>query len=79
MQTPKPGDRIRLISMPDDPDPIKPGVTGIVTAVRPHDFGLWGRWTQIDVEWDNGRKLMLSVPPDRYIVILADAEKLEQP
>ncbi len=69
MQTPKRGDRIRLISMPDDPDPIKPGATGAVTAVRPYRFGLHGPWTQIDVDWDNGRKLMLSVPPDEWELV----------
>ena len=66
MNVPKVGDRIRLIHMPDDPDPIKPGATGTVTAVRPHDFGFPSPWTQIDVAWDNGRKLMLSVPPDEW-------------
>jgi hypothetical protein len=39
MNTPKPGDRIRLIHMPDDPDPIKTGAMGTVTAVRLQSFG----------------------------------------
>jgi integrase len=43
--------------MPEDPDPIPPGSTGTVTAVRQHRT-----WAQVDVEWDNGRKLMLAVP-----------------
>jgi hypothetical protein len=34
LTTPKPGDRIRLVAMFDDPDPITPGTTGTVTAVR---------------------------------------------
>ncbi|MGB7346266.1 MAG: DUF4314 domain-containing protein [Pirellulaceae bacterium] len=60
MMTPlKLGDRIRLLSMTDDPDPIPIGATGTVT-------GLYAQsgWIQIDVEWDNGRSLMLSIPPD---------------
>lgn len=59
-----PGDRIRLVVMPQDPDPVQPGTTGTVAAIRPHRT-----WTQVDVDWDNGRKLMLSVPPDQYEII----------
>ena len=55
-----PGDRIRLISMADDPDPIPVGATGIVAGVYPHHG-----WTQVDVDWDSGRSLMLSIPPDQ--------------
>ncbi|TWU28040.1 DUF4314 domain-containing protein [Novipirellula artificiosorum] len=55
----KPGDRIRLISMTDDPDPIPAGTLGEVVGVYPH-----GDWTQVDVDWENGRSLMLSIPPD---------------
>ena len=65
IQLPRHGDRIRLVSMLDDPDPIRPGTTGTVTHVSCHD---WGRqsWTQISVAWDNGRTLMLVVPPDEF-------------
>jgi hypothetical protein len=69
MITPKPGDRIRVIAMPDDPHPIPPGTTGSVTAVR-H----MGTWSQVDVDWDNGRQLMLVVPPDQIEVIGPAAE-----
>lgn len=55
----KPGDRIRLVAMGDDPDPIEPGATGTITGIRN-----MGEWLQIDVQWDNGRSVMLSVPPD---------------
>lgn len=58
----KPGDRIRLLEM-DDPDPIPVGATGTVVAVYQH-----GDWFQVDVDWDNGRTLMLTVPPDRVEV-----------
>ena len=56
----KAGDRVRLIEMGDDPNPIPAGTTGTVAGVYPqHD------WLQLDVEWNNGRSLMLSIPPDR--------------
>ncbi|WP_442511627.1 DUF4314 domain-containing protein [Novipirellula sp. SH528] len=55
----KAGDRVRLVSMTDDPDPIPAGTTGTVVGVYPHS-----EWTQVDVDWDNGRALMLSIPPD---------------
>jgi hypothetical protein len=64
MTTPQPGDRIRLVAMPDDPDPVPSGTAGTVTAVRQH-----GTWAQVDVAWDNGRTLMLVVPPDQCKVI----------
>jgi Domain of unknown function (DUF4314) len=55
------GDRIRLLAMPDDPDPVPAGTCGVITDVHAHSD-----WMQIEVEWDNGRKLMLTVPPDRF-------------
>ncbi|MBB3204973.1 hypothetical protein FHS27_000740 [Rhodopirellula rubra] len=55
----KVGDRVRLISMTDDPDPIPAGTIGTVAGVYPHSD-----WTQVDVDWDGGRSLMLSIPPD---------------
>ena len=61
------GDRIRLISMPEDPDPIPAGSLGNVRAIHPHHG-----WTQIEVDWDNGRQLMLSMPDD-VIEVLATA------
>lgn len=53
------GDRIRLVSMPNDPDPIPVGTAGTVAGIHPQRD-----WTQIDVNWDNGRTLMLSIPDD---------------
>ncbi len=55
----KPGDRIRLVEM-DDPDPVPVGSLGTITSIRN-----MRHWMQIDVQWDSGRSLMLSVPPDR--------------
>jgi hypothetical protein len=68
MTAPQPGDRIRLVTMPDDPDPIPPGSIGTVTAVRQHRT-----WSQVDVAWDNGRTLMLVAPPDQFAVMVPSA------
>lgn len=65
MTPPRPGDRIRLIAMPDDPNPVPVGSTGTVTFVKEHGSGARA-WLQIGVDWDNGRGLMLSVPPDEW-------------
>ena len=61
----KTGDRVRLISMPEDPDPIPVGMEGTVLHVHDH-----GDWTQVEVAWDNGRKLMLTLPEDEVTVIV---------
>jgi hypothetical protein len=74
MTTPQPGDRIRLVAMPDDPDPIPAGSTGIVTAVRKCGSG-GSAWIQVDVDWDNGRKLMLSLPTDQFEVLAGGVKK----
>ena len=60
------GERIRLISMPEDPDPIPAGSLGTVCAIHPHHG-----WTQIEVDWDNGRQLMLSLPDDVIEILTA--------
>ncbi|TWU39345.1 DUF4314 domain-containing protein [Novipirellula artificiosorum] len=67
----KVGDRVRLLSMADDPDPIPAGSTGTVVGVYPH-----GDWTQVDVDWDCGRSLMLSMPPDQVEIV---STKPDQP
>jgi len=69
MPSPRPGDRIRLVAMPDDPDPIPPGTIGTITSVWQHRT-----WAQVDVNWDNGRKLMLAVPPDQFETISRNSE-----
>lgn len=58
----EPGDRIELIDMPDDPNPIPAGTKG--TVVGSSFVRTGGGWWQVDVQWDNGRSLMLSIPPD---------------
>lgn len=61
---PKPGDRIELLEMPNDPDPIPVGSKGTVV-----DTYIISEGTQVDVDWDNGRSLMLIVPPDRFRIV----------
>ena len=56
MTLPRPGDRIRLVAMPDDPDPLPPGSVGTIVTVTKHGAGR-DAWLQLDVEWENGRKL----------------------
>ena len=65
---PKSGDRIKLVAMPDDPAPIEEGALGTVTNVIKSSMG--GRpSTQIWVDWDNGRNLMVVIPPDVVEVV----------
>ena len=56
----QPGDRIRCLSMPDDPDPVPAGSTGTVLLVNE---------IQICVRWDCGRSLMLLPDVDQYEVL----------
>jgi hypothetical protein len=58
----KVGDRVRMVNMPDDPDPIEPGTEGTVTKVQP-------RVDVIDVKWDNGRTLNLVMGVDEFTII----------
>ena len=60
----KKGDRIRLVSMPQDPDPISIGSLGTVIAVHNHRD-----WTQVEVDWDNRRSLMLTLPDDCVSIV----------
>ncbi len=61
----KKGDRIELISMEDDPDPFAPGARGTVKFVARID----SHFSQVDVDWDNGRTLALSFPPDQVKIL----------
>lgn len=54
------GDRIELVHMGDDPDPITPGTRGTID----HIGGTFQGQTQIGVDWDNGRALMVLIPGD---------------
>jgi len=63
MTTVQKGDRIRLLHMPDDPDPILVGSTGTVTNVTT------GPLAQVSVDWDNGRSLSLVPGVDQFEVV----------
>ena len=56
------GDRIELLNMPDDPDPIKPGSTGTVTSVDK-------RMDVVGVKWDDGRSLNLVLGVDSFNIL----------
>lgn len=73
MSIPRPGDRIRFVAMPDDPNPVPAGSTGTVTFVNEHGSGDRA-WLQIGVDWENGRRLMLSVPPDGVQMLPRDGQ-----
>ena len=74
---PRPGDRIRLLAMRNDPDPILVGQLGTVVDIRRYDDAK-GVWHQIDVAWDSGRTLMLVSPPDRFEIIQTDGIRFHQ-
>lgn len=59
------GARVRLLSMPDDPDPIEPGSEGTINYVGKFP----GEGQQIGVDWDNGRTLMLIVGVDDFELV----------
>lgn len=65
----KVGDRIRLIHMPDDPNPIEPGDEGTVNHIHEFRGGVNGSQTHIGVSWDSGRSLALIHPVDSFEVI----------
>ena len=70
-----PGDRIRLLSMPYDPDPIPAGSTGTVISATT------GTFAQIEVDWDNSSRSLALIPGvDQYeIIALADDTTTKQP
>ena len=60
----KPGDHIRMIEMPNDPDPIPPGSEGVVVEVTD------GPLAQITVEWIGINRTLALIPDvDRFEII----------
>jgi len=60
MREPAIGQRIELIEMVDDPQPIEPGTQGTVTHVGAD---------VINIKWDNGRTLGVVMGVDKYKTI----------
>ena len=58
------GNRIKLISMSDDPDPIPAGSEGVVVEVTEGPLG------QIEVRWDNSSRSLALIPGvDMYEIV----------
>jgi hypothetical protein len=64
----KRGDRVKLVFMPNDPDPIPEGTEGTVEDVVDLSWGQDIR-SQVQICWDNGRTLACICPPD-YLQII---------
>lgn len=62
----KVGDRVKLVKMGNDPDPIPVGTEGEVTHVQ---YIPSFKETQIGVHWDNGRTLSVILPQDKIAKI----------
>jgi hypothetical protein len=60
LSVPPPGTRVRCVDM-NDPQAVPRGTLGTVTSSRE-----MGGWLRIAVCWDNGSRLALAVPPDRF-------------
>lgn len=69
----KQGDYIELVAMPFDPFPIEAGARGTVTRVVTNMLG--DDRDQVEVDWENGRKLALVVPPDEARVLNKEAAR----
>ena len=64
----KKGDRVRLVFMPNDPDPVPAGAEGTVQDVVQLDWG-HDKFSQVQIAWDNGRTLSCVCPPDHLEII----------
>ena len=59
------GDRIEMLDMPNDPDPIPEGTQGTVVSVTIDPFDQAEHI--IGVDWDNGRTLNICTKEDRVM------------
>ena len=65
------GDRIRLVSMGPDPDPILAGSIGTVTGVASIPSAVRMKSDlHVGVSWDNGRTLSVVLPADVVEIIV---------
>ena len=60
------GQRIEMIQMGNDPNPIPTGTKGTITGFGPTPVK--GE-TQVNVKWDNGRSLSILYPEDKFKII----------
>ena len=63
---PEPGQRLRLVAMPNDPHPVPVGTEGTVQSVSPAHGSMAA---QIMMKWDDGGSLSLIVGIDRWEII----------
>jgi hypothetical protein len=63
----KVGDTIELVSMPDDPDAIPVGTKGVIKSIS--KIPMQPPFTQLVVDWENGRTLNVVIPPDVVRVV----------
>jgi hypothetical protein len=55
----KKGDRVKMVFMPNDPDPIPEGTEGTVLHVQQLDWG-HDKFSQVSVDWDNQEAMAAS-------------------
>ena len=72
----KVGDRVMLLAMPNDPNPIHVGAKGTVELISDLTM-LNNRKNQLQflIKWDNGRSLSCVCPPDQLKVIPKEAQE----
>jgi hypothetical protein len=61
------GDRIELVAMPDDPNPVRKGTRGTVREVM-LEYPRYDQ-TVLAVDWDDGRTLNVVLPPDQIKLV----------
>jgi hypothetical protein len=63
---PHPGQRIELVRMAADPNPVPPGTLG--TVLKVDKWGCRPGAYNVQVAWDNGRTLALLTECDEWVV-----------
>ncbi len=67
------GDRIELVSMGADPDPMPSGARGVIVM----ELNVGTPYEQVNVRWDCGRGLMLVPGEDQWRVLSPDEVQAE--
>jgi hypothetical protein len=71
------GDRVKLLRMPDDPDPIPVGSVGTVRLITDLHFRE-AQQVQFLIAWDNGRSLSCICPPDELEIVTDEYQIAEE-